>query len=124
MPSLTFLETSQVIGKRWPAATLIVVGVTEDVAWRPTEAGLHSRLVVVGRQFDLGTYHGAADIYFAQRSSLASILVILSSGLSGRRYSSACNRNSRTSSAKHASGKSHIANRAVRRWRGTTSFRP
>jgi hypothetical protein len=63
LPGLDFLDAAAAILRTCPQAYVVAVGPREDARWRARRESAGQRLLAVGPQHDLTSFHEAADIY-------------------------------------------------------------
>lgn len=63
LPGLDFLDAAAAILRACPQAYVVAVGPREDARWRSLRESTGRRLLAVGSQHDLASFHEAADIY-------------------------------------------------------------
>ena len=82
LPGLDFLDAAAAILRTCPQAYVVAVGPREDARWRSLRESTGQRLLAVGPQHDLASFHEAADIYL-EGFPVGSPTALLEVGLMG-----------------------------------------
>lgn len=82
LPGLDFLDAAAAILRTCPQAYVVAVGPREDARWRSLRESTGQRLLAVGPQHDLASFHEAADIYL-EGFPVGSLTALLEVGLLG-----------------------------------------